>query len=96
MALAGFFSGVSAPSRDMMVRKVTPKKSVGSVYGLIYAGLDVGSAVGPLLFGLLLDSGWMRGPWVGSAVAFVGAALLAAQIGRASRRTPTAERYAAS
>jgi hypothetical protein len=37
-----------------------------------------------------------RGPWVGSAVAFVGAALLAAQIGRVSRRMPTAERYAAS
>lgn len=95
MALAGFFSGVSAPSRDMLVRKVTPKKSVGSVYGLVYAGLDVGSALGPLLFGLLLDSGWTRGPWVGSAVAFVVAALLAAQIGRASRRMPTAERYAA-
>jgi MFS family permease len=96
MALAGFFSGVSAPSRDMMVRKVTPKQSVGSVYGLVYAGLDVGSALGPLLFGLLLDSGWTRGPWVGSAVAFVGAALLAAQIGRASRRMPIAERSAAS
>jgi MFS family permease len=80
----------------MMVRKVTPKQSVGSVYGLVYSGLDVGSAVGPLLFGLLIDSGWTRGPWVGSAVAFVGAALLADQIGRASRRMSTAERYAAS
>jgi len=96
MVLAGFFSGVSAPSRDMMVRKVTPKQSVGSVYGLVYAGLDVGSALGPLLFGLLLDSGWTRGPWVGSAVAFMGAAILATQIGRASRRPSTAERYAAS
>lgn len=80
----------------MMVRKVTPKQAVGSVYGLIYAGLDVGSALGPLLFGFLLDSGWSRGPWVGSAVAFVVAALLAAQIGRSSRRMATAERYAAS
>lgn len=96
MALAGFFSGVSAPSRDMMVRKVTPKQAVGSVYGLVYAGLDVGSALGPLLFGFLLDSGWTRGPWVGSAVAFVVAALLAAQIGRSSRRMATAGRYAAS
>ena len=94
MGVAGFFSGASAPSRDMMVRKVTPKGSVGSVYGLVYAGLDVGSALGPLLFGLLLDAGLERGPWVGAAFAFVCGALLAAQIGRASRR-PTAERYAA-
>ncbi len=95
MGVAGFFSGASAPSRDMMVRKVTPKGSVGSVYGLVYAGLDVGSALGPLLFGLLLDAGWERGPWFGAAVAFVCGALLAAQIGRASRR-PIAERYATS
>lgn len=95
MAMAGFFSGVSAPSRDMLVRKVTPKKSVGSVYGLVYAGLDVGSALGPLLFGVLLDAGWRKGPWIGAAVAFVIGALLAQQIGRASRKT-TAEHCAAS
>lgn len=95
MALAGFFSGLSAPSRDMLVRKVTPKKSVGSVYGLVYSGLDVGSALGPLMFGLLLDAGMRSGPWLGAAVAFVVAALLANQIGRASNG-PTAGRYATS
>lgn len=95
MALAGFFSGLSAPSRDMLVRKVTPKKSVGSVYGLVYSGLDVGSALGPLMFGLLLDAGLRSGPWIGAAAAFVVAALLANQIGRAGRG-PTAGRYATS
>jgi len=95
LALGGFFSGLSAPSRDMLVRKVTPKKSVGSVYGLVYSGLDVGSALGPLMFGLLLDAGWRSGPWLGAAVAFVVAALLANQIGRASKgKGPTAGRYA--
>lgn len=94
MGLAGFFSGVSAPSRDMLVRKVTPKKSVGSVYGLVYAGLDVGSALGPVAFGALLDAGWRSGPWLGAAVAFVVGAILASHIGRASRR-PTAGHYAA-
>ncbi|UOD51569.1 MFS transporter [Orrella daihaiensis] len=93
MALAGFFSGLSAPSRDMLVRKVTPKKSVGSVYGLVYSGLDVGSALGPIMFGLLLDAGVRSGPWLGAAVAFVVAALLANQIGRAGRG-PTVGRYA--
>jgi len=95
MVGAGFFSGLSAPSRDMLVRKVTPKKSIGSTYGLVYSGLDVGSALGPLMFGILLDAGWRSGPWVGAAVAFVVAALLAYQIGRGSRG-PTAGRYAAA
>jgi MFS family permease len=93
MAMAGFFSGASAPSRDMMVRKVTPKQSIGSVYGLVYAGLDVGSALGPLMFGILLDACWANGPWLGAALAFVVGALLAGQIGRASR-APTAGRFA--
>ena len=93
LALAGFFAGLSAPSRDMLVRKVTPRKSIGSVYGLVYAGLDVGSAAGPLVFGLLLDAGLRSGPWLGAALAFVVAALLATQIGRASR-DPTAGHYA--
>lgn len=90
MAMAGFFSGASAPSRDMMVRKVTPKRSVGSVYGLVYSGLDVGSALGPLMFGILLDHGLERAPWIGAAAAFTVAALLASQIGRYSRRIVTA------
>lgn len=87
MGLAGFFSGASAPSRDMMVRKVTPKKSVGSVYGLVYSGMDIGSALGPLLFGAILEWGWERGPWLGAALAFLTAALLAAHIGRYSNKT---------
>lgn len=95
MGTAGFFSGLSAPSRDMLVRKVTPKKSVGSVYGLVYSGLDVGSALGPIMFGVLLDAGMRSGPWLGAAIAFVVGALLANQIGRASRK-PIAERYATS
>jgi predicted MFS family arabinose efflux permease len=93
MGLAGFFAGLSAPSRDMLVRKVTPRESVGSAYGLVYAGLDVGSALGPVMFGVLLDAGLRSGPWLGAALAFVVAALLANQIGRASRN-PTAGRYA--
>ncbi|HEY9271666.1 MFS transporter, partial [Achromobacter sp.] len=77
VALAGFCSGVAAPSRDMLIRRVTPKGSTGSVYGLVYSGMDVGSALGPLAFGLLLDAGLRQGPWVGAGVAFTAAALLA-------------------
>ena len=37
------------------------KGATGSVYGLVYSGMDVGSALGPLAFGLLLDAGLRRG-----------------------------------
>ena len=90
VGLAGFCSGMSGPSRDMLVRRVTPKKSVGSVYGLVYSGLDVGSALGPLLFGIMLDAGWSHGPWFGATASFIAGALIATYIGRMASRTPAA------
>lgn len=89
VGLAGFCSGMSGPSRDMLVRRVTPKKSVGSVYGLVYSGLDVGSALGPLLFGVMLDAGWSHGPWFGATASFIGGALIATYIGRMASRAPS-------
>jgi predicted MFS family arabinose efflux permease len=90
VGLAGFCSGVAAPSRDMLIRRVTPKGSTGSVYGLVYSGMDVGSALGPLAFGLLLDAGMRQGPWVGAGVAFAAAALLAQWIAVQARRAEPA------
>lgn len=87
VALAGFCSGIAAPSRDMLIRRVTPKGSTGSVYGLVYSGMDVGSALGPLAFGLLLDAGFRQGPWIGAGVAFTVAALLAQWIALQARRS---------
>jgi MFS transporter, FSR family, fosmidomycin resistance protein len=52
---AGLFSGVVAPSRDMMVRAVTPPGSSGKVFGFVTTGFSIGGIAGPLLFGLLLD-----------------------------------------
>lgn len=54
-ALGGFFSGVAGPSRDLMIRAATPPGAIGRVYGTVYSGLDVGLAVGPLMFGVLMD-----------------------------------------
>ena len=70
----------------MLIRRVTPKGATGSVYGLVYSGMDVGSALGPLAFGLLLDAGLRQGPWVGAGVAFAVAALLAQWIAVQARR----------
>ncbi|OZI50316.1 MFS transporter [Bordetella genomosp. 5] len=86
VAVAGFCAGVAAPSRDMLIRRVTPKGATGSVYGLVYSGMDVGSAFGPLAFGLLLDAGLSHGPWVGAGIAFALGAVLAQWIAIQARR----------
>jgi MFS family permease len=56
-AATGFASGLTNPSRDLIVRATTPPGSTGKVYGFVYSGLDVGSMVTPLYFGWLLDGG---------------------------------------
>jgi MFS transporter, FSR family, fosmidomycin resistance protein len=56
-ALAGLFAGAVAPSRDMMVRAVTPPGSSGKVFGFVTTGFNIGGIAGPLLFGVVLDFG---------------------------------------
>lgn len=56
-AAAGFASGLTNPSRDLIVRASTPPGAAGKVYGFVYSGLDVGSMVTPVYFGWLLDGG---------------------------------------
>jgi len=86
VVLAGFCSGVAAPSRDMLVRRVTPKGATGSVYGLVYSGMDVGMALGPVCFGLMLDHGLEQGPWLGAGIALTVAAWLALWVARLALR----------
>lgn len=69
LTLAGFLSGITQPSRDMLIRKAAPKGSTGKVYGFVYSGLDAGSALAPFLFGTLLDHG--RGDLAVLAVAIL-------------------------
>jgi len=57
LAMAGFLSGMTNPSRDLLVRAAVPKGATGKVYGFVYSGLDVGSMAVPVLYGWLLDSG---------------------------------------
>jgi MFS family permease len=68
MTLAGLAIGVVQPSRDMLVRAATPPGASGKVFGFVYSGLDLGSALTPLLFGWLLDRGQPRAMFVAIAV----------------------------
>jgi FSR family fosmidomycin resistance protein-like MFS transporter len=59
-AAVGVCLGATMPSRDLIVKQVTPAGASGKVYGFVYSGLDVGAAAIPLLFGWLLDHGEAR------------------------------------
>ena len=60
MGIAGLLSGIIQPSRDMIVRAVTPAGSFGKVFGFVTTGFNVGGVVGPLCFGWLMDRGEPR------------------------------------
>ncbi len=55
IAVMGFSYGLAGPSRDMLIKKSTPKGATGRVYGVVYSGADVGFAIGPVLCGWLID-----------------------------------------
>ena len=64
----GFASGIAAPSRDLLVKRSTPENATGRVYGVVYSGLDIGQALAPLVFGVLMDHQQYRGVWLGLVV----------------------------
>ena len=57
MTTQGLTHGIIMPSRDMIVRSVTPPGSMGKVFGFVSTGFSLGGIVAPLLFGFLLDQG---------------------------------------
>ncbi len=78
LAATGFAVGIGGPSRDMMIKKATPKGATGRVYGTVYSGLDVGFALSPIVFGQFMDRGWYSATLLGAAFVLlmsVGAAM---------------------
>ena len=74
MTLAGTFLGLLLPSRDLLVRQVTPDGSMGKVMGFLSTGMMGAAAVAPLIFGYFLDLGqplwvfWISGIFVAFAL----------------------------
>lgn len=68
VVLVGASMGITTPSRDVMVRMAAPAGARGKVFGVVYSGYDIGSLVGPLMFGLMLDHHLPRLVFVGAAV----------------------------
>lgn len=87
LALTGFALGIGGPSRDMMIKRATPPGATGRVYGLVYSGLDVGFALSPLMFGLLMDRGLYGLTLAGAAAVLLLAVVAALGVGRRTART---------
>ncbi len=85
----GLASGMAGPSRDLLVKRSTPENASGRVYGVVYAGLDIGQALSPLVFGALMDHGQYRGVLLGLALT-QGVLIASAFNVRRVRRTPVA------
>ena len=82
LAATGFAVGIGGPSRDMMIKKATPKGATGRVYGLVYSGLDTGFAISPLVFGVFMDRGWYSATLLGAALVLLLSVVAALGVGR--------------
>ena len=60
MAAGGLANGIIMPSRDMIVRAVTPRGSYGKVFGFVTTGFNIGGIVAPPIYGALMDHGHPR------------------------------------
>lgn len=70
MTVAGFLSGVIAPSRDMLVRAAAPAGAAGRAFGIVSTGFNIGGILSPLLFGWIMDQNAPH--WVfGASVVFM-------------------------
>jgi MFS transporter, FSR family, fosmidomycin resistance protein len=90
--LAGLVQSTVRPARDMMVRAVTPPGATGRVFAFVMTGLNVGAAITPVLFGLILDLGSPRWVFVLLAAFFVLSLTMAVTVGWVSAARPAAAR----
>jgi len=67
MGFSGFFVGATYPSRDILVRAVTPPGAYGLVFGFVSTGFNIGSSIAPIVYGMLMDNGQPRAVFMLSA-----------------------------
>jgi MFS family permease len=67
--VSGFAVGATYPSRDMLVRAVTPPGAFGAVFGFVSTGFNIGASIAPIVYGMLMDRGQPR------AIFFLSAAV---------------------
>ena len=67
MGVSGFCVGATYPSRDMLVRAITPAGAYGRVFGFVSTGFNIGSSIAPIAYGMLMDNGEPRAVFLLSA-----------------------------
>ena len=55
LAVTGFLMGTLVPSRDVLLRSVTPPGSMGKVMGFASTGSNLGGFIIPIVLGLVMD-----------------------------------------
>jgi MFS family permease len=92
LGCAGFCSGLIMPSRDMMVRAAAAPGAAGRVFGIVSTGFNIAGAIGPMIYGWILDRGAPGGVFA-TAVGFM-ALVVAMAVGQEMRRLARARRDA--
>jgi len=67
MGFSGVCVGATYPSRDMLVRAVTPPGAYGRVFGFVSTGFNIGASIAPIVYGMLMDNGLPRAVFLLSA-----------------------------
>ncbi len=89
LGISGFFNGFIQPSRDMLVRSVTPPGAFGKVFGFITTGFNIGGMIAPPMFGYMMDHGSPRGVLIGSAVcALIAIPTVLITVSQGAKKTP--------
>ena len=86
--VAGFFSGMVAPSRDMLIRSMAPPGEIAKVFGFVSTGFNLGGIVAPVMFGFLLDRSDPGIVFWAVALASLATVFTVLTTGRARRRPP--------
>jgi len=87
LIVAGMANGLTAPSRDILIRRTASGSGMGRVFGFVYSGFDLGSSTAPLVFGALVDHQAPHALFLIVAAAFALAAPTVMQVRRRSARS---------
>lgn len=82
MSLSGLATGALMPSRDMIVREVTPPGAFGKVFGFVTNGFNISGMLSPLICGALMDRGEPRAVFLVLAATSVLAVLAVVSVPR--------------
>ncbi len=82
MSLSGLATGALMPSRDMIVREVTPPGAFGKVFGFVTNGFNISGMLSPLICGALMDRGEPRAVFLVLAATSVLAVLAVISVPR--------------